>query len=623
MANTFAAWEREYNAGVDALDHANFSKAILHLKKAVSLAQGTNAILPTLHTRLMLADAYRMAGDLKTATDEYSDIIAQSTNKPPLRTVEILAQGSLGMLSAGVNQMQAIGALEKAVSMIRQTKVERLPDFAPLIMGLAALYMEAGNFKKAEDVSNYALSYSKETLGPHDETTLACMNLCAIVAQLSGKPDKADELKREIILKKEGGRDGKLNMLGISQSLSEVRLPDGTESDTTKTTRKSAPLAKIKPTTPASKKNSPTTKGSKLTPKSDAEHEHQSHAESPFLMPEADDAGPSSKKKTEKVSSSKSKTNPGADEPKMPSNVVAFPQRTPTDASRSSDQKNSKIISSLGKESRNARERTPLEEADALVSEGWNQSNAKARKLAWEALGLSKDCANAYLLLAEKELRPSKRVALLRNAMDAAIRTLEPGWEERYAGHGWHALETRPVIRAMAMLAAALREEEELQEALSIYDRLFKLNPDDNLGARYEFASCLYEAQCDEELEKLLKQYSHDAGAALLYTKALFMFRKGLDSKATNKALLKAFDANPFVPLFLSETIEMPDDTQALAGFGDENEAASYVKIGILNWHETSGARKWMAKVLEKELVKTFEDGKMVKDVIEELQIDI
>lgn len=629
MANTFAAWEREYKAGVNALDSANFSKAIQHLKNAVNLAQNTNAVLPALHTRLMLADAYRMSGDFKTATEEYSDIIAKSTNNPQLRTVEILAQGSLGMLSAGVNQMKAIGALEKAVTMIRQTKVERLPDFAPLIMGLAALYMEAGNFVKAEDVANYALSYSKETLGTHDETTLACMNLCAIVAQLAGKPDKADDLKREIISKKEGGRGGKMNMLGISQSLSDVRLPDDTDNDTTNSTRKTSSGSKGKSAAADSKKNNTSKKSTKQIaepPEADEKTQHKPGPELTIQASEsqADDA--TLKKTSAKGTNSVSKsTRKESVESAPPSNVVAFPKKN-TDTSRSEekDKKKTSLESSVSNATRTPREKSPLELADALVREAWNQSNAQARKLAWEALGLSNDCANAYLLLADKELRPSKRIALFRLAIDTATRTLEPGWEERYAGHGWFALETRPLIRAMAMLASELREREELQEALSIYERLLKLNPDDNLGTRYEYACCLYEAQCNDELEKLLKQYSDDGGAALLYTKALAVFRKGLDQKAANKALLKAFDANPFVPLFISERVELPKkDPVSLAGFGDENEAAEYVRIGMLNWHETNGARKWMAKVLEKELIKSFEDVKMVKDVIAELQIDI
>jgi hypothetical protein len=62
----------------------------------------------------------------------------------------------------------------------------------------------------------------------------------------------------------------------------------------------------------------------------------------------------------------------------------------------------------------------------------------------------------------------------------------------------------------------SLQWEDELQEALSIYREMMELNPSDNQGIRSQLAGCLYEAGCDEELEKLLSRYRSDPSAASL-----------------------------------------------------------------------------------------------------------
>jgi len=102
-----------------------------------------------------------------------------------------------------------------------------------------------------------------------------------------------------------------------------------------------------------------------------------------------------------------------------------------------------------------------------------------------------------------------------------------------------------------------------------------ELNPNDNQGIRYLLANCLYEARCDSELEKLLSDYSGDTSAFLSYTKALYLFRKFGASKRATKALIEAFQANKYVPIFLSDIVEMPDESPSTIGFGDDRASDS------------------------------------------------
>jgi tetratricopeptide (TPR) repeat protein len=258
--------------------------------------------------------------------------------------------------------------------------------------------------------------------------------------------------------------------------------------------------------------------------------------------------------------------------------------------------------------------------AQDKVYEAWEASGKKRAALAREALLISADCVDAYNLLAEASRDYKERIEIYRNALAAGSRALGSNWEIEFKGLCWLALETRPVMRAMAGLAMSLQWEDELQEALSLYRRMMELNPNDNQGIRYQLAGCLYEAGCDGELEKLLSRYRRDPSAALLYTKALHQFRKSGASKPSANALQKAFKANVNVPIYLSDIVEMPEEPPATIGFGDDAEAIAYVMDHGHLWWDTDGATEWMAAELESKLRKSIDQPDLVEDVLKALR---
>ena len=258
--------------------------------------------------------------------------------------------------------------------------------------------------------------------------------------------------------------------------------------------------------------------------------------------------------------------------------------------------------------------------AQEKVYEAWDATGKTRVKLAREALEITEDCVDAYLLLAEEMKDERKRIDLYRKAVKAGERALGSDWETQYKGVCWLALETRPVMRALARLAMDLQGMDEIQEALSIYRHLMELNPNDNQGIRYQLVGCLYEAGCDEELEKLLAAYKGDPSAAFLYTKALHLFRKYGQSKRSGKALLDAFKENIHVPIFLSDIVEMPDEPPGSIGFGDDLEAIAYVMDHGYQWHDTEGATDWMADTLAPALHKAIDDRDLVDEAIKALK---
>jgi tetratricopeptide (TPR) repeat protein len=129
--------------------------------------------------------------------------------------------------------------------------------------------------------------------------------------------------------------------------------------------------------------------------------------------------------------------------------------------------------------------------AQNKVYDAWESVGKRRAKLAREALAITEDCADAYIVLAEKLKNGKQRIPLYRKAVAAGERALGADWKAKYKGVCWGVLETRPVMRAIAKLAIELQSEDELSEALQLYRSLLELNPGDNQGIRYLLLGCL------------------------------------------------------------------------------------------------------------------------------------
>lgn len=259
--------------------------------------------------------------------------------------------------------------------------------------------------------------------------------------------------------------------------------------------------------------------------------------------------------------------------------------------------------------------------AQRKVAEARLKSGKKRITLLQQALAICNECAEAYVMLAAELNDYGQRIPLLRTAIEHAETQLGPGWKKKYQGAFWGATETRTLMRAMAGLANSLQWQNDFDEALEIYTRLLKMDPQDSLGIRYELAGCLYEAEHDDELEELLEKYADDRDASFTYTGALHLFRKGGPTKRARKALLDAFASNPHVPLFLSDLLEVPSESSDTYVIGEESEAIAYVSKCNYLWYDTEGAVKWMSEELAAPLKAKFVDrSDLVDEVIAELR---
>ena len=244
---------------------------------------------------------------------------------------------------------------------------------------------------------------------------------------------------------------------------------------------------------------------------------------------------------------------------------------------------------------------TPLEMAQDLVAQAYNQTDPiLQRRLARQALTLTPDCADAYVLLAQYESDTLKQLTLFEQAEAAGRRVLGEAFFEREVGHFWGIVETRPYMRARAGVARWAWMLGDRNRAIAIYTDLLRLNPNDNQGVRYLLASALLEdrtASSQQALERLLavEAFGQDRSAGWVYSRALLYFQQGGGpADQANVALRDALQVNPHVPALLLDEQAMPEQASPFVGVGDPSEAADYVSGAYTAWQQTSGALLWL-----------------------------
>jgi len=238
---------------------------------------------------------------------------------------------------------------------------------------------------------------------------------------------------------------------------------------------------------------------------------------------------------------------------------------------------------------------TPLEKAQDIMYDAWEAKGRERIDLAHRALLVSKDCADAYVLLAEEAAaNNAEATRFLEDGVRAGERALGDRMFAEEAGHFWGILETRPYMRARFGLAQLLRLGGERARAIAIMHNLLRLNPGDNQGVRHELAVCLLEEGDLEALGKLLEEYPDEYSAVWFYSRALLKYRQEGRTPAADACLVEALEQNRFVPLYLLGKKSFPTRAPEYMSIGDQTEAVFYALDNAQVWRETRGALMWM-----------------------------
>ncbi|MBI3946534.1 MAG: hypothetical protein HY321_11490 [Armatimonadetes bacterium] len=240
---------------------------------------------------------------------------------------------------------------------------------------------------------------------------------------------------------------------------------------------------------------------------------------------------------------------------------------------------------------------TPLERAQQMTCEAFGASGKRRVELAREALAISPDCADAYVLLAEEAATTAEEACdLYRQGVEAGERVLGPEMlEEEEEGHFWGMLETRPYMRARAGLARCLWLLGRHDEATAHWRDLLRLNQGDNQGNRHFLISALLQEGRREEARQLLAAYPNEVSTTWLYSRALLAFQEEGARRAAARRLRGALEFNPAVPDFLLGRRPLPEQNAPYATPGGEEDAVVYARDARPAWEATEGALEWLA----------------------------
>ncbi|MDP2796481.1 MAG: hypothetical protein Q8N94_03095 [Methanoregula sp.] len=243
-----------------------------------------------------------------------------------------------------------------------------------------------------------------------------------------------------------------------------------------------------------------------------------------------------------------------------------------------------------------AQANTPLEKAQQLMYEAEVANPKRRLDLAKQALVLTPDCAEAYIILAENTADRDLPAAVeyAREGVRAGERVLGKEIFTEEVGHFWSILPTRPYMRARAALAEFLWWNHNYNESVEVSRETLRLNPGDNQGIRYVLAQRLMALNLDDEFAALYKEFEDDGMACFAYSHVLWLFRKEGASPTADAALSEAVKCNPYVPEYLLLTRKMSSQMPDHYGLGDRNEAILYVTGAIEAWARSKGALLWL-----------------------------
>jgi tetratricopeptide (TPR) repeat protein len=235
-------------------------------------------------------------------------------------------------------------------------------------------------------------------------------------------------------------------------------------------------------------------------------------------------------------------------------------------------------------------------QAQEIMYAAWDEQNpAKRINLAHQAISISPNCADAYVLLAEEEADTLGRaLEYYQKGVQAGERALGEAFFDENAGYFWGFLETRPYMRARAGLANTLWDFGKKEEALTHYREMLRLNPGDNQGIRYSLLNLLLELNRPDQVDTLMREYEDEWSSQWRYTQVLRVFQKEGDSPAAQDALEEALEQNSHVPDYLTGAKRIPNRLPDMISPGRESEAVSFASTHLNFWRKAPGAVAWL-----------------------------
>ena len=210
------------------------------------------------------------------------------------------------------------------------------------------------------------------------------------------------------------------------------------------------------------------------------------------------------------------------------------------------------------------------------------------------------DVYHHLALLLEETARRPEALRIWEEVVDLGLRVLEDDFTRGEDLLPWGILDNRPFLRAYHGLGLAWLENGWVKPAVSIFDAILDMNPNDNQGVRALAIHCYFLLDQPEEVLAICDRYEGDSMEQVLYGRVLALFQLGRRAEAED-ALSFAADNLPLIAKELAKTRHRKPkdfDYDYIALWSPAQAYHYWLEEGKL-WRRTPGAIDFVRQYLE------------------------
>ena len=184
-------------------------------------------------------------------------------------------------------------------------------------------------------------------------------------------------------------------------------------------------------------------------------------------------------------------------------------------------------------------------------------------------------------------------VKYMKKAIEEAKNKISPEDFKDLKGQLWLEHNARPYMRLKKDLADLYYLGKEYDKSIKELWELIELNGNDNQGVRFDLANQLLNRVRFKDFEKLMDLFKDDTSTFMIYSKALYAYKKG-DILNAKRYIKMAFEENEYVPQIIMGLAEAIRTDEMSYTVGGQDEASLYVVSSIDTWVKFDDALYWL-----------------------------